>query len=464
MFRLSWNGFRERWSLFTGAIVTVCLGVALVQSSLVLLLAAVTGDAPRGSSAIEIMTFDESTTVAITVLSMTLALSAFLAVFVISSTFAFTVAQRQRDLALLRLVGGSRGQVRRLLTGEAVLLGLTGTVIGIPLGVALTTFQERLLARLDLSPSGFDPSTPVWVFGASVGVGVGLALAGVLMAARRAARVQPLAALRSTGAARRSMTAGRWFVGIVALAGAGALVMLSPKGGASGGQAMAPCASICGAIALAMLAPVLVSPIAALLLLPFRGVLGRLASANVRDSVRRNASTAAPLIVLVGLVVGQASALSSFASSAKDELRAGTSADLVLESTRPLALDVSQVRRGAVRLHRDRRPDRPDTRIRRGPDDRARAAADRRPRGIRRGAPPRRVAGQASVQNRRGRSRRLGHVLRGHSRRADRGRGPRPASRRRQGDPDDRRRRCAARPGRSRAEVGAGRKPTPVRS
>ncbi|VXB85956.1 ABC transporter permease [Aeromicrobium sp. 9AM] len=343
MFRLSWNGFRERWSLFIGAIVTVCLGVALVQSSLVLLLAAVTGDAPRGSSAIEIMTFDESTTVAITVLSMTLALSAFLAVFVISSTFAFTVAQRQRDLALLRLVGGSRSQVRRLLTGEAVLLGLTGTVIGIPLGVALTSFQERLLARLDLSPSGFDPATPVWVFGASVGVGVGLALAGVLMAARRAARVQPLAALRSTGAARRSMTAGRWFVGIVALAGAGALVLLSPKGGASGGQAMAPCASICGAIALAMLAPVLVSPIAALLLLPFRGVLGRLASANVRDSVRRNASTAAPLIVLVGLVVGQASALSSFASSAKDELRAGTSADLVLESTRPLTLDVSQV-------------------------------------------------------------------------------------------------------------------------
>ena len=73
------------------------------------------------------------------------AAAVFLAAFVISSTFAFTVDQRRRDLALLRLVGGSRRQVRRLLLGEAFLLGLAGAALGVPViaaGFALGAAQR----------------------------------------------------------------------------------------------------------------------------------------------------------------------------------------------------------------------------------------------------------------------------------------------------------------------------------
>src|SRR5699024_11208980 len=119
MFRISLSTFRERWQLFVGSILMAGFGVALVQSSLLILVSAATFDAPAGLSTIERAHVLDSFVLAIPVIGITLALSIFLTVFIISSTFAFTVAQRKRDLALMRLTGGSRQQLRRLLLGEA---------------------------------------------------------------------------------------------------------------------------------------------------------------------------------------------------------------------------------------------------------------------------------------------------------------------------------------------------------
>jgi putative ABC transport system permease protein len=341
--RVSWAGFAERWTLFAGAVLTVCLGVGLVQSSLLLLISAATLDAPAGLSPVELMRFDEGTLVAVALLGVTLGFSAFLAVFVISSTFAFTVAQRRRDLALLRLVGGSRRQLRGLLLGEAVLLGGVGSALGIPVGVALMAFQSWLLGVLGFVPAGFAGGWRLWIVAVSIGVGVGLAVAGVLVAARRAARVRPLEALRDTGEATRVMTAGRWSLAGLFAAGAVALIVLSPLGGAAGGQAMSVNVSICAAVALTALGPLLVPAVARLLPVRPGGVIGQLAKANLRNDVRRSASTAAPLIVLVGLVLGQAGALSSFAASGQEQVRGSTAADLVVEATGPVAARIAAV-------------------------------------------------------------------------------------------------------------------------
>ncbi|GAA1950621.1 hypothetical protein [Amycolatopsis minnesotensis] len=100
MFRLSLSTFRERWPLFIGAVLTVCLGVALVQSSLLILVSAASPDIPAGLPPEVADHLRDGYTGAITLLAMTLGLSAFLAIFIVSSTFAFTVAQRRRDLAL----------------------------------------------------------------------------------------------------------------------------------------------------------------------------------------------------------------------------------------------------------------------------------------------------------------------------------------------------------------------------
>ncbi|AGZ42748.1 ABC transporter permease [Actinoplanes friuliensis] len=329
---MSWSGLDERWKLFVGAALSVCLGVALVQSSLLLLISAAVLDPPPGLTPAERLRFSDGADASVALLGVTLGFSVFLAVFIISSTFAFTVAQRRRDLALLRLVGGGRRHVRRLLLGEALLLGLVGTAAGIPAGIGVMRVQTRLLTGFGFVPDGFTGQWRDWILGVSGGVGLGLAVSGVLVAARRAARVRPLDALREPDAGR-VMTAGRWVAGLFFLAGAIALIILAPVGGAGGGQAMTMNVSLCLAVALTMFGPLLVPAVARLL--PATGVTGMLARANLRDEVRRSAATAAPLIVLIGIVFGQAGATTSFTASGVAEQRAATNADLVVETTGP---------------------------------------------------------------------------------------------------------------------------------
>src|SRR5262245_21099308 len=132
---MSWNTFRERWTLFVGAIVTVCLGVALVQSSLLSLVSAATARIPQGLPEPEELALREGYEAAASLLGMVVGLSAFLAIFIVASTFAFAVSQRRRDLALLRITGAGRGDIRRMLLGEALLLSVAGTAGGIVVGV-----------------------------------------------------------------------------------------------------------------------------------------------------------------------------------------------------------------------------------------------------------------------------------------------------------------------------------------
>lgn len=348
MLRLSRAGLAERWTLFVGAALSVCLGVALVQSSLLLLISAATYDPPAGLPAAERMLIAQSAEAAVAMLGITLGFAAFLAVFIISSTFGFTVAQRRRDLALLRLVGGSRRQVRRMLLGEAVLLGAFGAACGVPAGLAMMALQGHLLRTLGFVPADFTGQWRDWILAVSAGTGVLLAVCGVLVAARRAARVRPLEALRDTGESARVMTAGRWIAGLFFLGGATALVILAPVGGAAGGPALAANVPLCAAVAAAALSPLLVPAIARVLPLRFGGVTGQLARANLSDGRRRSASVAAPVIVLVALVLGQATATGSFTASGVAEQRRSTAADLVVESSGPLPSSVPGIGSFAV--------------------------------------------------------------------------------------------------------------------
>ncbi|WP_027930608.1 FtsX-like permease family protein [Amycolatopsis thermoflava] len=329
MLRLSWNTFTDRWPLFLGAILTVCLGVALVQSSLLILVSAATA----GGEVVE----------AVTLLGLTLGISVFLAVFIVSSTFAFTVAQRRRDLALLRLVGGGRGQVRRLLLSEALLLGVLGTAFGVPLGLLVMRVQTWLLRELGFVPSAFTPRWQDWILSVSAGIGLGVAIAGVLAASRRAAKVRPLEALRETGAAARVMTGVRWFFGVLFLAGAVAMATVSAFAPPEGAIALSINTALAAAVALTALSPLVVPAAGRLAGLVLRGPLGRLAEANLRDGVRRSASTAAPLIVLVALLVAQAGTLATIGKGAEIEQRADIRGDLVVTTTGPSDLDVPGV-------------------------------------------------------------------------------------------------------------------------
>jgi putative ABC transport system permease protein len=347
MLLLAWNTFRDRWQVFAGAILTVCLGVALVQSSLLALVAAAAAPIPAGLTPEAALALQGAYDGAMTLLSMVLALAAFVAVFIVASTFGFTVAQRRRELALLRLTGASRGQVRSLLVGEAVLLGLVGSALGIVLGLPVMRAQVWLLERLDFAPPGFEAQWRPWVVAVSLGTGVLIAVLGVLASSRRAAKIRPQEALREGAEASQVMTASRWILGLLFVAGGAVLFALFP-----GGDAGMPVwfiqltpflVTVPLVVGFSALAPLIVPLAAKLFGLVFRGVLGELALANLRSDARRSASTAAPVMVLFAFVASIGGTLATVGEAGRQEVLSTVGADFLVAAEGSTAPELAEV-------------------------------------------------------------------------------------------------------------------------
>lgn len=231
-------------------------------------------------------------------------LSTFVAVFLVASTFAFSVLQRRRELGLLRTIGATPGQLRRMLSGEALIVGVLAAGAGVGLGALGAPVLGGLLVDAGFEPRSFEVGFGALPLAGAFAVGVLVAQAGVWVAARRAATVRPLEALRAADVERRPMTRSRWVVGVLALAAGAALGVATAGADAlslptyAGGSAMAL------VLGLSLLAPVLVPPVARLAMAPFtRGALGLLVRQNAVTSARRTAATAAPVLLTVAFAV-----------------------------------------------------------------------------------------------------------------------------------------------------------------
>jgi putative ABC transport system permease protein len=234
------------------------------------------------------------------------AIALFVAVFVVASTFAFGVLQRRRELGLLRTVGASPAQLRRLVFGEALILGAVAAAGGVLCGALAAPLLGRLLIDAGFEPSTFQVRfTPLPMLTAYA-AGLLVALAGVTVAARRATRIRPLEALREADVQRRPMTRPRWLLG-----GAGLLfgALLSVAAAASSGADMANFALL-GAMALivglSLLAPAVLAPLIRLLtaaLAGRRGALTMLVRGNSLAAIHRTAATAAPVLLTVAFAV-----------------------------------------------------------------------------------------------------------------------------------------------------------------
>jgi len=320
--------FRERWTLFAGTLLSVALGAGLVESSALVLQASSRSARSGAVSRLEAGNVQSF-------IGITLMLALFLSVFIISSTFSFTVTERRRDLALLRLGGASRAQLRRLLMAEAGLVGLVGSLVGLGAGLLLARVQLALLDTLGMPAALLRPRPSIGVALTGVGTGLGISLVGAWVAARRAARVRPLEALRDVGAAARVMTPARWCWGLgFALVTAAGVVTTQASTDVLVAITVGLGIVFSGSIAFQQLSP-LVVPLAGRLVavLVRRWTEGEIAAANLVDARRRAATTAGPLIVLVGLVVGLFGILQSQTAAAVLENEHGTRAQLVVETT-----------------------------------------------------------------------------------------------------------------------------------
>jgi putative ABC transport system permease protein len=152
MIRLALRTFADRWQLFVGTLLAVTAGVAIVHAGLTIILGVENADAPTSLTPEQAEAFRQAATDASQLTGIALMIGIFLTIFVVGSTFSFAVDQRRGDLAILRLGGVTRRQIRRLLLGEAFLAALLGALAGALLGTVLTTVQRTLLSRARLLP------------------------------------------------------------------------------------------------------------------------------------------------------------------------------------------------------------------------------------------------------------------------------------------------------------------------
>ncbi|WP_194836253.1 ABC transporter permease [Nocardia sp. XZ_19_369] len=232
------------------------------------------------------------------------AIALIVGTFIIYNTFSMIVAQRLRELALLRAVGASRQQVGRSVVAEAFVIGLVGSALGLAGGVGLAFGLSAVLNAFDLGlPTGSMAVLPRTIV---VGLLVGLAVT-VLSAyapARRAAKIPPVEAMREEFASAGDSLRVRTLVGVVLAVAGGVLVYVGAQ--STGGNAALTVGIGALALILAVLlaAPALSRPVVAglgVLIGPF-GPIGRMARNNAARNPRRTAATAFALTLGLMLV------------------------------------------------------------------------------------------------------------------------------------------------------------------
>ncbi|GAA4232928.1 hypothetical protein GCM10022254_34160 [Actinomadura meridiana] len=258
----------------------------------------------------------------------------FVAVFVVASTFALAVVQRRRELALLRAMGATPRQVRRMLSGEAFAVGVIGSTLGCAIGPACAPVLGGWLVDQRLAPASYTVPTTAWPLAVAFATGLTVALLGAGAAARRAGRIRPAEALRDAALETRAMTVGRWVLGVGGmLAGLWMLAsVLGDPGGATTRKQYIPVTMLL-IVGVAMLAPIVVSPVARLVawplgLLPGAGAM--VVRENALTAARRTASTAAPVLVTVGLALSLLGATASVDHAERAELRDQHRADFIV--------------------------------------------------------------------------------------------------------------------------------------
>ncbi|MBU7598519.1 FtsX-like permease family protein [Streptomyces sp. P38-E01] len=257
-------------------------------------------------------------------------------IFLIVNTFSMLVAQRTRELGLMRAIGSSRRQVNRSVLIEALLLGVLGSAVGVVAGVGLAIGLMKLMGMAGMNLSTGD-LTVTWVTPVvGVALGVLVTLVSAYLPARRAGRISPMAALRDVGMpmeARASrLRAG--FGGLLTAAGAAGLVAAAASGDAGEGSlylALGIFFSLVGFVLVGPLLASLVVRVLSVVVLRVWGPVGRLAERNALRNPRRTGATGAALMIGLALVAALSVVGSSLVASATDELDRTVGADFIVE-------------------------------------------------------------------------------------------------------------------------------------
>jgi putative ABC transport system permease protein len=260
---------------------------------------AVTGDSEADAAADDLLEAISFLTIFLLIFA---GISLVVGSFLIVNTFSILVAQRSRELALLRALGASRRQVTRSVQLESFILGVLGSTVGLGLGVLLAIGLRAIFATIGLDLSGqalvYSPRT----FIAAYAVGIVVTMAAAYLPARRTARIAPVQAMRDDIALPEESVRKRFRNGL-GLGTLGALALLVgltdlvDLGNGAWYTGLGVLAILLGVTAMA---PVLARPYLELtraLFARWFGSIGNLAGQNSLRNPRRTAATASALMI-----------------------------------------------------------------------------------------------------------------------------------------------------------------------
>ena len=252
----------------------------------------------------------------------------FVGSFIIWNTFSMQVAQRTRELALLRAIGATRRQVLRTIVVEAAVLGAGASAIGLLLGVGMSRGLTSLMGFFGLSM----PSAPLEVEASTIAIGLAvgtlITVAAAVAPARRATKVLPVEALRDTPPAAERFSRIRLGIGALMVTVGVGILATALFGPAD--ALMIPVGVVASILGLTTLAPLFMRGLAGVISWPLlrRGVPGELARQNAMRNPKRTASTAMALVIGLTMVATVSVFAASFKASFADALSSSTNADL----------------------------------------------------------------------------------------------------------------------------------------
>jgi putative ABC transport system permease protein len=262
----------------------------------------------------------------------------FVGAFMIFNSFSITIAQRTRELSMLRTVGASRRQVLGSVLGEATIMGLVASVIGLGIGIGLAKGLKALFKAVGADLPGGSAVLETRTVIVSLIVGTLVTVIASLSPAFRATRIQPIEGVREGAVLPKTRFQRiKTPFGAVTLGLGVALMCLGLLTNSTGNAVWLPLlfGTVLVFIGAAMFSSRLVRPIASLVGGPMerlRGVSGQLARENATRNTGRTASTAAALMIGLALVSGVTIFAAGIKKSVNNAIDSSVKAGLVVEN------------------------------------------------------------------------------------------------------------------------------------
>ncbi len=254
----------------------------------------------------------------------------FVGTFLILNTFSIIVAQRTRELALMRALGGARRQVIGSVLVEAVVIGVFASVVGLAAGLGVGAGLAALLAHASGGLQVAGVGLPLAAVISSFAVGIGITVIAALLPAIRASKIPPVAALAEVAIPDRPLTRVSIGGGVTTLVGA-AVLTWGLTGAGSATLWLVLLGVLVSFVGVALLTPLVVRPVVSAVGALFSwSVPGKLGRLNSGRNPRRTAITAAALMVGLALITGVNVVLSSATASLNNLAQDQTRVDLFI--------------------------------------------------------------------------------------------------------------------------------------